>query len=70
MISPHERSKTLWVRDPAVPGSWREVGLPTAPAADPIAWGSALLIPGVDSRAYLIDPLTGRSQAEPYRAQV
>ena len=41
-------------------------GLPTAPAADPIAWGSGVLIPGLDSRAYLIDPLTGRSQAEPF----
>jgi hypothetical protein len=31
----------------------------------PLAWGSGLLIPGVDGRAYLLDPATARSKAEP-----
>ena len=66
VIAPYERSNKLWVNGPAAPGSWHEVGLPAAPASDPIAWGSGVLIPGLDSRVYLIDPLTGRSQAEPF----
>jgi outer membrane protein assembly factor BamB len=66
VIAPHVRSKTLWVQNTATPGPWSEVGLPTAPAADPIGWGNGVLIPGLDSRAYLIDPLSGRSQAEPF----
>ena len=56
----------LWVQDPGKPGSWHKVGLPTAPAADPDRLGNGVLIPGLDSRAYLIDPLTGRSRAEPF----
>ena len=66
VIAPHERSNLLWVQGPDTSESWHRVGLPTAPAADPIAWGSGVLIPGLDSRAYLIDPLTGQSQAEPF----
>jgi outer membrane protein assembly factor BamB len=66
VIAPHERSNVLWVQAPGTTGSWHTVGLPTVPAADPIAWGSGVLIPGLDSRAYLIDPLTGQSQAEPF----
>jgi outer membrane protein assembly factor BamB len=66
VIAPHQRSNVLWVEGLGAPGSWQKVGLPTAPAADPIALGSGVLIPGLDSRAYLIDPLTGRSQAEPF----
>jgi outer membrane protein assembly factor BamB len=63
---PHLRSNVLWVQDPEKPGSWRKIGLPVVPAADPIAWGSGIFIPGLDSRAYLIDPMTGRSSAEPF----
>ena len=66
VIAPFERSNVLWVQDSGTAGSWHKIGLPTAPAADPVAWGSGVLIPGLDSRAYLIDPLTGRSQAEPF----
>jgi outer membrane protein assembly factor BamB len=66
VIAPDERSNVLLVKGPDASGSWHRVGLPTAPAADPIAWGSGVLIPGLDSRAYLIDPLTGQSQAEPF----
>jgi outer membrane protein assembly factor BamB len=66
VIAPEVRSKTLWVQNGDPPGSWHEVGLPTAPAADPIGWGSGVFIPGSDSRAYLIDPISGRPQAEPF----
>jgi outer membrane protein assembly factor BamB len=66
VIVPRERSNELWVQDAAKPGSWRKVGLPAVPAADPIPWGRQILIPGLDSRAYLIDPVTGRSSAEPF----
>jgi len=65
-IVPHDRSDVLWVQDRAKPGAWRKIGLPTTPAADPIAWGGGVLIPGVDSRAYLVDPLSAGSRAEPY----
>ena len=65
-IVPRNGSTFLWVQDPAKPGSWQQVDLPAAPAADPIAWGNGVLIPGRDSRAYLIDPFTGRSLAEPF----
>ena len=57
-------------KTPTTPGAWHEVGLPTAPAADPIAWGSGVLIPGLDSRAYLIDPLDGPFASGAVRAQV
>jgi outer membrane protein assembly factor BamB len=66
VIAPFERSNVLWAQGSGTTGSWHSVGLPTVPAADPIAWGSDVLIPGLDSRAYLIDPLTGQSQAEPF----
>jgi outer membrane protein assembly factor BamB len=65
-IVPHDRPNFLWVQDPARPGAWRKIGLPTRPAADPIAWGGGILIPGQDSRAYLIDPGTAGSRAEPF----
>ena len=50
------------------PGS--KVGLPAVPAADPIAWGSGILIPGLDSRAYLIDPADGPLACRAVRTQV
>jgi hypothetical protein len=65
-IVPHNRSNFLWVQDSAQAGGWRKIGLPASLAADPIAWGGGILIPGLDARAYLIDPLTARSSAEPF----
>jgi outer membrane protein assembly factor BamB len=65
-IVPGDKPNYFWVQDPAEPGAWRKVGLPTQPAADPIAWGGSVLIPGRDSRAYLIDPMTAGSRAEPF----
>ncbi len=65
-IAPKDRSSFLWVQDPDTAGAWRKIGLPSPPAADPIGWGDGILIPGADTRAYLIDPLTSRSRAEPF----
>ena len=65
-IAPNDRPDFVWVQVPDKPGAWRKVGLPTPPAADPIGWGDGILIPGADARAYLIDPLTSRSRAEPF----
>jgi outer membrane protein assembly factor BamB len=65
-IVPQERSDVLWVQDLAKPGSWGKIRLPATPAANPIAWGGGVLIPGADSRAYLVDPLSAGSRAEPY----
>jgi outer membrane protein assembly factor BamB len=58
-------SAKVWVQDPASDSGWRPLELPSALAAVPLAWGSDLLIPGIDGRAYLIDPATARSKAEP-----
>ncbi|WP_435016843.1 PQQ-binding-like beta-propeller repeat protein [Tundrisphaera sp. TA3] len=42
------------------------VDLPAPLGATPVAWGPHLLIPGRDGRAYLIDPSTGASAADPF----
>jgi outer membrane protein assembly factor BamB len=66
VIVPQDGSKQVWVQDAAKPGSWQKIGLPVALAAEPIAWGDGVLLPGSDARAYLIDPLTGLAGAEPF----
>jgi outer membrane protein assembly factor BamB len=65
-IVPHDYKNMLWVQEPGKPGGWRKIGLPTSRASNPLVWGSAILIPGIDARAYLIDPLTAQSRAEPF----
>ena len=62
-IVPALGSGKLLVR--AGSGKFREVGLPAPIGSRPVAWGRELLVPGDDGRAYLIDPLTGESRAEP-----
>lgn len=44
----------------------RRVLLPAPLGTVPAAWGGGLLIAGTQGRAYLIDPLSGRSSAEPF----
>ncbi len=46
--------------------AFQEVGLPAPVGAKPLAWGKEMFLPGADGRAYLLDPLTGESRAEPY----
>jgi outer membrane protein assembly factor BamB len=65
-VVPAQRANFLWVQDPAKPGSWLKTGLPTALAAAPIAWGGGVFVPGADARAYLVDPISARTRAEPF----
>jgi outer membrane protein assembly factor BamB len=66
VMVPAQRSNFLWVQDPEKEGNWKKINLPAAVAADPLVWGSGVLIPGRDARAYLVDPLTAGSSAEPF----
>ncbi|WP_165219306.1 outer membrane protein assembly factor BamB family protein [Aquisphaera insulae] len=68
VVAPRAGGSVVWARLPGKQGveAWRKVELPTALAAMPLAWGPNLLIPGVDGRVYLIDPLTAESRAEPF----
>lgn len=45
---------------------FKEVNLPAGVGARPLLWGNDLFIPGSDGRAYLLDPVTGESRAEPF----
>ena len=65
VIVPGNGANAVWIEDTRSPGRWRPLELPAALAAEPLAWGRDLLIPGADGRAYLIDPLTTQSKAEP-----
>ncbi len=69
IVVPRPYGKSLWVQDASRPGGWRELSLPASPAADPVAWQGGILIPGADGRVYIIDPVTGRSTAEPFVPQ-
>ena len=65
LVSASVDASEVWVRKNSSPSDWRRVELPATLAAMPLAWGSSLLIPGRDGRAYLVDPRTGLSTAEP-----
>ena len=65
VIVPGNGASAVWVEDAQAAGRWRPLELPSALAAAPLAWGRDLLIPGADGRAYLIDPVTAQSKAEP-----
>ena len=65
-IVPHDHKSVLWLQQPGKPGGWRKIALPTALASNPLVWQGAVLVPGIDARAYLIDPVTARSRAEPF----
>ena len=65
VIAPGNGASAVWVADAQAPGHWRPLELPSPLAAAPLAWGRNLLIPGADGRAYLIDPVTAQSKAEP-----
>ncbi|MBX6313440.1 MAG: PQQ-binding-like beta-propeller repeat protein, partial [Isosphaeraceae bacterium] len=64
IVVPELGSNYLLVR--AGEGEFRKVELPAPLAASPIFWSEGLFVPGGDGRAYLIDPKTGRSLAEPF----
>jgi outer membrane protein assembly factor BamB len=65
VIAPGAGSGAVWVRENDRAREWRKLELPSSLAAMPLAWARALLIPGADGRAYLIDPVTAQSKAEP-----
>ena len=64
-VVPAIGSTTILVRT-ADSSEYKEVGLPCPVGAKPLARGKGLFVPGDDGRAYLIDPISGESRAEPY----
>lgn len=66
MIVPGRGGAEVWAEDSAAPGGWARTALPSAIAASPLPWAGGLLVPGEDGRAYLVDPTTGRADAEPF----
>ena len=66
LIVPDRGGREVWAEDPAATGGWARTELPTAIAAAPLPWAGGLFVPGADGRAYLVDPRTGRADAEPF----
>jgi len=66
VIVPEAGAARVLVRSGPGTGEFRAVELPAPLGAPALAWGKDLLIPGADGRAYLIDPKTGMSAADPY----
>ena len=60
------RGGEVWAEDGSAPGGWARTALPSPIAAPPLPWAGGLLVPGEDGRAYLLDPTTGRTDAEPF----
>ncbi len=46
--------------------AFQPIELPAPTGVTPLAWGTNLLIPSIDSRVYLIDPRSGAAQADPF----
>jgi outer membrane protein assembly factor BamB len=65
-VIPDRHAGAVWVQDPAKSVGWRQLALPSPLAAEPLFWAGGLFVPGRDVRAYLVDPVTGRAQAEPF----
>jgi outer membrane protein assembly factor BamB len=64
IVVPSNSADQILVREGS--GAFQRVNLPAALGAPPLLWGTDLFAPGGDGRAYLIDPKTGASKAEPY----
>ncbi|RUL89523.1 hypothetical protein TsocGM_01765 [Tautonia sociabilis] len=64
LILPPDSPDHLFVKERDT-GRLDRVVLPSPLAARPLIWGGKLLVPGVDGRAYLIDPTTGGPEADP-----
>ncbi len=64
VIVPSRNADHLFVR-PSDSTSFTQVDLPAPLAASPLIWNDAMLVPAVDGRAYLIDPITGAPAADP-----
>lgn len=64
LILPPSEIDHFFIRSDDSSGLTR-VTLPSPLAARPLVWGGHLLVPGIDGRAYLIDPRDGSPQADP-----
>ena len=64
IIVPSSSADQILVREGS--SAFQRINLPAALGAPPLLWGTDLFAPGGDGRAYLIDPKTGASKAEPY----
>lgn len=65
VLVPAPDADHLLVREDAT-SELRRVDLPAPLGAPPVFWGPDLFVPGLDGRAYLVDPRTGAPRAEPY----
>ncbi|GIW88651.1 MAG: hypothetical protein KatS3mg108_2975 [Isosphaeraceae bacterium] len=65
VLIPAPEADHLLVREGSS-GEFRRIDLPAPLGAPPLFWDSDLLVPGLDGRAYLVDPATGAPRAEPY----
>ncbi len=65
ILVPSPESDHLLVREGKT-AEFQRVDLPAPLGAAPVFWGSDLFLPGLDGRAYLVDPRTGAAKAEPY----
>jgi outer membrane protein assembly factor BamB len=62
LLAPGRGGDEVWSESD---GGWMRSELPSVLAAAPLPWSGGLLVPGEDGRAYLVDPTSGRSDAEP-----
>ena len=65
ILVPAPESDHLLVREDTT-SEFRRIDLPAPLGARPVFWGPDLFVPGLDGRAYLVDPATGAAEAEPY----
>lgn len=65
VLVPSPDADHLLVREDAS-SEFRRVDLPAPLGATPVFWGPDLFVPGLDGRAYLVNPSTGAAEAEPY----
>ena len=65
VLVPSPEADYLLVREGNA-GEPDRVDLPAPLGAAPVFWGDDLFLPGLDGRAYLIDPRTGAPRAEPF----
>jgi len=66
VLAPQNGGTEVWAESAASSGSWDRASLPSPAAAVPIPWAGSLFVPAEDGRAYLLDPATGRPEAEPF----
>ena len=65
VLIPSPESDHLLVREGKT-AEFQRIDLPAPLGAVPVFWGSDMFLPGLDGRAYLVDPKTGATKAEPY----